>query len=184
MLDCCHPLMRWAVLAIATRHWQHRPKLHRLAMAYACEAVSQALVDGVQPVETCQALVLLTVFPAPFQRWSENRSWLLIGAAIRCVVLDVRVRAYTCANAASGSLTSCDWTFPHQQGCLSERDSIVSGPGFLSCLLTIRIVFSKGGLPLSRGMVSPIKYSTYGIDPPQSTCRTTSTAQHILIQCA
>ena len=158
--------MHLAVLAIATRHWQHRPKLHRLAMAYACEAVSQALIDGVQPVETCQALVLLTVFPASFQRWSENRSWLLIGAAIRCVVLDVQVRAYTCANAASGSPTSCDWTFPHQQGCLSERDSIVSGPGFLLCLLTIRIVFSKGRLPLSRGMVSPIKYSTYGIDPP------------------
>ncbi|KAH9836168.1 uncharacterized protein C8Q71DRAFT_69524 [Rhodofomes roseus] len=77
------PLLFTMILAIATRHWQPRPKLHQLAMAYACEAVTQALIDSCHAIETCQAYILLTVYPAPFQRWFENRSWLLIGASIR-----------------------------------------------------------------------------------------------------
>ncbi|KZT69156.1 hypothetical protein DAEQUDRAFT_727049 [Daedalea quercina L-15889] len=77
------PLLFTMILAIATRHWQHRPKLHGLAMTYACQAVTQAFIDHCHSIETCQAYILLTMFPVPFQRWFENRSWLLIGASIR-----------------------------------------------------------------------------------------------------
>ncbi|KAH9932880.1 uncharacterized protein B0H18DRAFT_984430 [Fomitopsis serialis] len=77
------PLLFTMILAVASRHWQCRPKLHQLAMAYACEAVAQTLIDSCHCIETCQAYILMTVYPAPFQRWSENRNWLLIGAAVR-----------------------------------------------------------------------------------------------------
>ncbi|TFY63193.1 hypothetical protein EVJ58_g3398 [Rhodofomes roseus] len=91
------PLLFTMVLAIATRHWQPRPKLHQLAMAYACEAVTQVLIDSCHAIETCQAYILLTVYPAPFQRWFENRSWLLIGASIRCSALNLSYDIYIVA---------------------------------------------------------------------------------------
>lgn len=39
--------------------------------------------EGYYTIETCQAFMISTGFPAPRQRFAEHRAWLLVGIAIR-----------------------------------------------------------------------------------------------------
>ncbi|KAH9932878.1 uncharacterized protein B0H18DRAFT_670339 [Fomitopsis serialis] len=71
------------VLSITSRYWTHRPKLHQLAATYAHEAATEAIREGHYTIETCQAFTLSTGFPAPRQRFSEHRAWLLTGISIQ-----------------------------------------------------------------------------------------------------
>ena len=52
-------------------------------MEFARDAASQALIDPVKDVDTCQAFLILAVFPVPKKKWVEDRSWLLMGIAFR-----------------------------------------------------------------------------------------------------
>jgi hypothetical protein len=40
------------------------------------------LVDGLKSIEVAQAFLLLALWPTPYRRWEENRSWLYIRLAI------------------------------------------------------------------------------------------------------
>lgn len=56
-------------------------------MDIAYDEAASALVDGPKVVETVQAFLILAVYPVPKKKWSDDRSWLFMGAAIRCVDL-------------------------------------------------------------------------------------------------
>ena len=53
-------------------------------MEIAHDAAGETLVSGPKIVETVQAFLLLAVYPMPRKKWSDDRSWLYMGAAIRC----------------------------------------------------------------------------------------------------
>ncbi|KAH9836167.1 uncharacterized protein C8Q71DRAFT_69459 [Rhodofomes roseus] len=78
-------LLFTTVLYVTSRLWTHRPKLHVLARAHTTECVKEAVREGYRTIETCQALTLLALFPAPHRSWVDHRGWMLMGIAIRIV---------------------------------------------------------------------------------------------------
>lgn len=71
------------VCATASRYCTSKAALYPLAKDFAREAAGQALVDGAKKIDICQAYLLLGVYPSPKKKWAEDRSWLLMGVAIR-----------------------------------------------------------------------------------------------------
>jgi len=52
-------------------------------MDIARDAAGKALVEGYHGVDVCQAYLILALYPVPKKKWEEDRSWLLMGVAIR-----------------------------------------------------------------------------------------------------
>ncbi|KAJ3979226.1 hypothetical protein F5890DRAFT_1003826, partial [Lentinula detonsa] len=69
--------------ATASRHCTSKAGLYSLARDFARDAAGKALVDGVKKIYICQPYLLLGVYPSPKKKWAEDRSWLLMGVAIR-----------------------------------------------------------------------------------------------------
>ncbi|KAG6854333.1 hypothetical protein C0991_008228 [Blastosporella zonata] len=57
-----------------------------MAMEFARDAAGRALIDGSKSVDVCQAYLLMAVYPVPKKKWTEDRSWLLMGVAIRMAI--------------------------------------------------------------------------------------------------
>lgn len=72
-----------SVCAVASRYYEARPNLYSLAMEFARDCAGKGLVEGDRSVEVCQAYLILAVYPVPKKKWVEDRSWLLMGVAIR-----------------------------------------------------------------------------------------------------
>ncbi|KAJ3521872.1 hypothetical protein NMY22_g12132 [Coprinellus aureogranulatus] len=77
------PFLFTVVCAISSRHYVSRPGVYPLAMDFARDAAGKGLVEGRQNVDSCQAYLLLAVYPVPKRKWVEDKSWLLMGVAIR-----------------------------------------------------------------------------------------------------
>ena len=74
------------VCAIASRFYPNARKgLYEQLMSYAQLAAGTALISGPKNVETVSAYILLSLYPVPMRRWEEDRTWLYLGLAIRCV---------------------------------------------------------------------------------------------------
>ncbi|KAF9453407.1 hypothetical protein P691DRAFT_694680 [Macrolepiota fuliginosa MF-IS2] len=69
--------------AIASRFYDERPELYPQLMHYAQLAAGTALISGTKNVEMCAAYILLSLYPVPTRRMTEQRSWLYLGLAIR-----------------------------------------------------------------------------------------------------
>jgi transcriptional regulatory protein LEU3 len=54
-------------------------------MKFAMFEVKQAMTNGLKDVYTCQAYLLIAVYPVPQRRWAEDKSWALMGLAIQLV---------------------------------------------------------------------------------------------------
>ncbi|KAF5391352.1 hypothetical protein D9757_002023 [Collybiopsis confluens] len=77
------PFLFTVICSTASRYCPSKPGLYSLAKDFAREAAGKALVDGSKSVDICQAYLLLGVYPSPKKKWAEDRSWLLMGVAIR-----------------------------------------------------------------------------------------------------
>ncbi|KAG2020351.1 priB protein [Coprinopsis cinerea AmutBmut pab1-1] len=77
------PFLFTVVCAISSRHYASRPELYPLAMDFARDMAGKALVEGKRSIDMCQAYLLMAVYPVPKKKWVEDRSWLLMGVAIR-----------------------------------------------------------------------------------------------------
>ncbi|KZT28474.1 hypothetical protein NEOLEDRAFT_1058377 [Neolentinus lepideus HHB14362 ss-1] len=84
------PFLFTVVCTVASRYYDLHPQLYPLLMSFARDAAGKALVDSSKTVETCQAYLLLAVYPKPRKRWAEDRSWALMGVAIR-LALELRI---------------------------------------------------------------------------------------------
>lgn len=71
------------VCGVASRYYTARPNLYSLAMEFARDLAGQGLVEGHRSVDVCQAYLIMAVYPVPKKKWVEDRSWLLMGVAIR-----------------------------------------------------------------------------------------------------
>jgi transcriptional regulatory protein LEU3 len=71
------------VCACASRHYTQRPGLHHLLIDIARDAAAEALIFEAKSVEMVQAFLLLSVYPVPQKKWTDNRSWVFMGVAIR-----------------------------------------------------------------------------------------------------
>lgn len=56
-------------------------------MEFARDAAGKALVDGSISIDVCQAYLLMAVYPRPGKKWDKDRSWMLMGVAIRFVLV-------------------------------------------------------------------------------------------------
>lgn len=52
-------------------------------MEFARDCAGKGLVEGIRSVEVCQAYLIMAMYPEPKKKWAEDRSWLLMGVAIR-----------------------------------------------------------------------------------------------------
>ncbi|KAH9951891.1 hypothetical protein B0H21DRAFT_3003 [Amylocystis lapponica] len=71
------------ICALASVHDVRRPKLHRLAMELVMDDATEALREGIKTVETCQAYLLLSIFPLPNKNLTDDRRLLLMSIAAR-----------------------------------------------------------------------------------------------------
>lgn len=76
------PFLFTVVCAVASRYYTEKPHIYSVAMHYARTAAAMALVEGIKSVETCQAYIIMSVYPVPARRWEEDRSWLYLRLAI------------------------------------------------------------------------------------------------------
>ncbi|KAJ4488126.1 fungal-specific transcription factor domain-containing protein [Lentinula aciculospora] len=78
------PFLFTAICATAARYCTTtKAGLYSLARDFARDAAGKALIDGAKRIDICQAYLLLGVYPSPKKKWVEDRSWLLMGVAIR-----------------------------------------------------------------------------------------------------
>jgi hypothetical protein len=52
-------------------------------MEFARDLAGKGLVEGYRSIDVCQAYLIMAVYPVPKKKWAEDRSWLLMGVAIR-----------------------------------------------------------------------------------------------------
>jgi len=71
------------VCAVASRYHSKKPGLYPVAMEFARDAARRAFFDGSKSVDVCQAYLIMGVYPVPKKKWVQDRSWLLMGVAIR-----------------------------------------------------------------------------------------------------
>ena len=74
---------RIQVCAIASRFYEGPSDLYTQLMHYAQLAAGTALISGNKSVDMCAAYILLSLYPVPTRRMTEQRSWLYLGLAIR-----------------------------------------------------------------------------------------------------
>ncbi|KAF8674895.1 Fungal specific transcription factor domain [Rhizoctonia solani] len=82
LLQRC-PLLFTIVLTIASRDYTTRPNLYPQLLQQAKLSASAALVDGLKDADTVQALLLVAAYPPPVQRFTDDRTSLFVGMALR-----------------------------------------------------------------------------------------------------
>ncbi|CAE7219978.1 unnamed protein product, partial [Rhizoctonia solani] len=82
LLQRC-PLLFTIVLTIASRDYPARPNLYSRLLEQARLSASAALVDGLKDADTVQALLLVAAYPPPVQRFTDDRTSLFVGMALR-----------------------------------------------------------------------------------------------------
>ncbi|KAF8078012.1 fungal-specific transcription factor domain-containing protein [Lyophyllum atratum] len=80
------PFLFTVICAVSSRYYEEKPSLYLLAMEFARDAAGRSLIDGSKSVDVCQAYLLMAVYPVPKKKWTEDRSWLLMGVAIRMAI--------------------------------------------------------------------------------------------------
>ncbi|KNZ74215.1 Protein priB, partial [Termitomyces sp. J132] len=80
------PFLFTVICAVASRYYEEKPTMYLMAMEFARDAAGWALIDGSKSVDVCQAYLLMAVYPIPKKKWAEDRSWLLMGVAIRMAI--------------------------------------------------------------------------------------------------
>ncbi|TFK76511.1 hypothetical protein BDN72DRAFT_831085 [Pluteus cervinus] len=77
------PFLFTVICVTASRYYEGRSGLFDMAKDFARDAASRALIDGSKSLDVCQAYLLMAVYPVPKKKWAEDKSWLLMGVAIR-----------------------------------------------------------------------------------------------------
>ncbi|KXN91714.1 Protein priB [Leucoagaricus sp. SymC.cos] len=77
------PFLFTVICAVASRFFEGRSDLYPQLMHYAQLAAGTALISGIKNVDMCAAYILLSLYPVPTRRMTEQRSWLYLGLAIR-----------------------------------------------------------------------------------------------------
>lgn len=57
-------------------------------MCCARRIAASSFIIGQKSVEMVIAYILMALYPIPVKRYEDDRSWIFLGMAIRCVVLD------------------------------------------------------------------------------------------------
>lgn len=82
LLQRC-PLLFTVVLTVASRDYSVRPNLHQRLLQQAKLSATAALTDGLKSADTVQALLLMASYPPPAQRFTDDRTSLFVGMAVR-----------------------------------------------------------------------------------------------------
>ena len=71
-----------SVCALALRYCTKTPHLHEFTMDVVRDAITGTLENCLKTIETCQAYILLALYPVPQKKWTEDRRWLIVGVAV------------------------------------------------------------------------------------------------------
>ncbi|QRW10677.1 Fungal specific transcription factor domain [Ceratobasidium sp. AG-Ba] len=142
------PLLFTVVLAIASRDYQDRPDLHAHLMQHAKLSAAAALTDGWKSADTVQALLLMASYPPPVARYTEDRTSLYIGMAVR-MALDRNL------DRASG----VQWRTPEEK---AELDNHIRT--WRACVLLDRSSAVKFGRNPSIRDIGSLSYAPTGRD--------------------
>ncbi len=77
------------VCTVASRYYDEKPHIHGMAIHFAKAAAANAVIDGWNTVEMCQAFALWSVYNPPARRWEEDRAWCYTGIAFRYVRVSI-----------------------------------------------------------------------------------------------
>ncbi|KAJ7685111.1 hypothetical protein DFH06DRAFT_29979 [Mycena polygramma] len=80
------PFLFTVICATASRFYTLNPNLYPKAHAFARDAAAIALIDESTSVDICQAYLILALYPVPKKKFADDRSWLLMGVAIRMAI--------------------------------------------------------------------------------------------------
>lgn len=100
-------------------------------MDLARDAAGRALIDGSKSVDVCQAYLLMAVYPVPKKKWTEDRSWLLMGVAIRCATC-LLYDVYVAHLLLSSMAIELELNQPPPPTC-DERESLNRTRTWLNC---------------------------------------------------
>jgi hypothetical protein len=78
------PFLFTVICAIASRFLPHHMELHRVLMDHARAAAGQAMQQ--KTLETCQAFILLALYPNVAHRWSDDGGSMYMGCASRIAI--------------------------------------------------------------------------------------------------
>lgn len=74
------------VCAVASRFYTERPELHAKLSDLSRKLAFSVPAQGYKSVEIVQAYLLNTLWGCgPVERYEQDRTWMLLGMAIRCV---------------------------------------------------------------------------------------------------
>lgn len=120
------------VCAVASRHYHARPGLYELATNFARDAAGKALIDSPKSVDVCQAYLILSVYPSPKKKWAEDRSWLLMGVAIRFGDFCSNSQSFTDTIHNDRMATELELNRPPPSTC-DEREALNRTRTWLNC---------------------------------------------------
>ncbi|KAG6903225.1 hypothetical protein C0995_002768 [Termitomyces sp. Mi166 len=109
-----------------------KPTMYLMAMEFARDAAGRALIDGSKSVDVCQAYLLMAVYPIPKKKWAEDRSWLLMGVAIRYVDRMLIRLSSTSDGGVSRMAIELELNQPPPDTC-SEREKLNRTRTWLNC---------------------------------------------------
>jgi len=68
---------------IASRYYTNRPDAYVRLMDITKKLAGEAIINMTKSIEHVQAFILLSSYPAPDRKYSENKNWLYSGVAFR-----------------------------------------------------------------------------------------------------
>ena len=101
-------------------------------MDFARDAAGRSLIEGAKSVDVCQAYLLMAVYPVPKKKWAEDRSWLLMGLAIRCEFIHCLLIHGTMTPPNDSMAIELELHQPPPSTC-NERESLNRTRTWLNC---------------------------------------------------
>lgn len=134
------PFLFTAVCAVASKFYPKRRDLHPRCLGAAKRCAFDVLVKGYKSVEIVQALLLLSLWNQPAERFEEDRTWAFSGIAIR-MALDLNLHRKTTAKLPSSV----------EDGVVQqyERELLNRERTWLYCFIIDRSLSAQMGKPYS-----------------------------------
>ncbi|ORY34671.1 fungal-specific transcription factor domain-domain-containing protein [Naematelia encephala] len=124
------------IAAIAARYYTKRPELHAQLSTYAKRLAFEVPSRGYKSVEVCQAYLLLSVWTlGPEKTFEQDRTWLMLGMAIRMA---------TDLNLHRKSITS---GLDTEEGRARDLEIINRERCWLHCFILDRSISAQMGKP-------------------------------------
>ncbi|KZS92814.1 hypothetical protein SISNIDRAFT_455434 [Sistotremastrum niveocremeum HHB9708] len=141
------PFLFTVICATASRFMPNRHDLYRTLMSHAQLCAGGALISGKKCVESVQAYILMALYPIPARRWSQDRSWMYLGCAIR-MATDLNLH-HPPSMSATGETATTHASIDHTQQEAHAREVLNRTRAWLTCYNLDKSAGMQLGKPLT-----------------------------------